>query len=60
MESEGARVVSVSGYYYNLAVAPIDEVIPSAALWLTRKLEEGSFPKPDWMAAGMIIKAKKV
>jgi hypothetical protein len=29
------------------------------AFWATRKLEEGKWPRPDWIAAGLILKAHK-
>lgn len=60
LHSEGAQVVGVKGYYYNLAISPLDEVFPSGALWLTRKLEEGGWPAPEWCAAGLIVKARKI
>jgi hypothetical protein len=47
------------GYYYNIAISPIDEIIPSGALWATTKLEEGAWAAPEWMASGLIIKARK-
>ncbi len=60
LELEGAQVLQIMNYYYNLALAPVDEIAPAAALWLTRALEEGPLPKPSWAAAGLIVKARKV
>jgi ubiquinone/menaquinone biosynthesis C-methylase UbiE len=59
LESEGTQVLQVANYYYNLALAPLDEIAPSTALWLTRALEEGPLPKPGWAASGLIVKARK-
>jgi ubiquinone/menaquinone biosynthesis C-methylase UbiE len=60
LRSEGAYVVEVKSYYYNLVLSPLDEIFPATALWLTRKLEETDWPTPDGFAAGMIVKAKKI
>jgi ubiquinone/menaquinone biosynthesis C-methylase UbiE len=60
LRSSGAEIERIQGYYYNLAIAPLDEIFSSAALTLTRNLEEGSLPKPDWLAAGLIVKARKI
>jgi ubiquinone/menaquinone biosynthesis C-methylase UbiE len=60
LRSEGAEVLQVMGYYYNLFISPLDELMPRLALAATRRLEEGKWQKPDWTAAGFILKAKKV
>jgi ubiquinone/menaquinone biosynthesis C-methylase UbiE len=57
--SEGAEVVESVGYYHNIFLSPLDEIWPSGALWVTRKFEEGNWPKPQWLSAGWIIKARK-
>src|SRR5579872_4125580 len=55
----GARVDRIAGYYYNFLLSPVDEIWPAGTLWLNKKLEEGSGTKPDWLAAGFILKAVK-
>lgn len=60
LQSEGAGVVSVLGYYFNVFLSPLDEVLPSGALFVTRKLEEGPWASPGWLAAGLIFKARKI
>lgn len=57
--TQGATVVEAVGYYFNLFLPPLDELWPSAALWLMRKFEEGWWSCPAWAAAGFIVKAKK-
>jgi ubiquinone/menaquinone biosynthesis C-methylase UbiE len=59
LNSEGAQVVDTVGYYYNLFISPLDELMPGVALTITKRLEEGRFAKPDWAAAGFIFKARK-
>jgi ubiquinone/menaquinone biosynthesis C-methylase UbiE len=59
LQSEGAEVVQILGYYFNIFLSPLDEIFKSPALWVTRKLEEGHWPRPEWIASGWIIKAKK-
>jgi SAM-dependent methyltransferase len=59
VRSEGATILQSVGYYYNIAISPLDEIFPAAALWLTRKLEEDVSPTPEWLAAGLIVKARK-
>jgi ubiquinone/menaquinone biosynthesis C-methylase UbiE len=59
LHSAGAEVIQEIGYYYNVFISPIDEMIPSLALAVTRKLEEGVWPCPEWLAAGFIVKARK-
>ncbi len=58
--SEGAKVTESAGYYVNPFISPLDEIWPSAALWVTRKLEESRWLNLDWMAAGLILKAQKI
>jgi len=57
--SEGMNVVQAEGYYHNLLLSPLDEIWPTGALWVTRQLEESRWPKPQWLAAGRIVKARK-
>jgi ubiquinone/menaquinone biosynthesis C-methylase UbiE len=59
LKSEGAEVLATQGYYFNIFLAPLDELFPSLAVRVTRKLEEGRWPRPEWIAAGWIIKARK-
>jgi hypothetical protein len=59
LTSEGSIIEATVGYYYNLFISPLDEVMPLVALSMTQKLEERGRALPDWMAAGFIIKARK-
>ena len=59
LQSEGADVVAVRGYFYNIFLAPMDEFFPSLAVWVTRQFEERRWPRPEWIASGWIIKARK-
>jgi SAM-dependent methyltransferase len=59
MTDEGAQVLQTVGYYYNVFLSPLDEIWPSGALWLTKKLEEGHWPRPEWIGAGWILKSRK-
>jgi hypothetical protein len=59
LRSEGANILVTRGYYFNIFLTPLDELFPSVALRVTRKLEEGRWPRPEWIAAGWIIKAQK-
>ncbi|HEV3330991.1 MAG TPA: class I SAM-dependent methyltransferase [Bryobacteraceae bacterium] len=59
LRAEGTEVVQVVGYYYNVVFSPLDELLRSTGLWLTQKLEEGRWRTPEWIAVGMIIKARK-
>ena len=60
LESEGAEVTQTVFHYFNVFLSPLDEIMPSIALWLTKKLEEGAWPRPEWIAAGLILKARKI
>jgi len=60
LESEGAEVTQAVFHYFNVFISPLDEIMPSMALWLTKKLEEGAWPRPEWIAAGLILKARKI
>jgi ubiquinone/menaquinone biosynthesis C-methylase UbiE len=60
LASEGATVLETIGYYYNPCLAPLDEMMPSLALAATRKLEDRAQGKPNWLAAGFIVKARKL
>lgn len=55
----GLEVAEVQGYYYNLFLSPIDEWLPKVALRVTRAIEESDWRKPDAMASGWIVKARK-
>ena len=57
--AEGAPVCGTAGYYYNVLLSPLDEMTPGLALRITRNLEERRWPRPDWLAAGWILKARK-
>jgi len=59
LESEGAKVIQTVSHYFNVFLSPLDEIMPSIALSVTKKLEEGVLPRPDWIAAGLIVKARK-
>jgi ubiquinone/menaquinone biosynthesis C-methylase UbiE len=59
LRAEGASVLQSVGYYYNVAISPLDEIFPSGSLWLTRKIEESAWSAPEWLAAGRIVKARK-
>lgn len=59
LETEGAEVLRIAGYYYNIFLSPLDEIFPSGALRVTRKFERGEWPTPEWIAAGWIVKARK-
>jgi ubiquinone/menaquinone biosynthesis C-methylase UbiE len=58
--SEGAAIRHTMGYYYNPFLSPLDEIMPSLALAATRKLEKRAQARPDWLAAGLIVKAQKL
>lgn len=60
VQSGGAEVVQIVSHYYNVCLSPLDEILPSASLWITKKLEAGVWPRPDWIGAGLIVKARKV
>jgi len=59
VESKGARVTHVVPYYFNVFVSPLDELMPRTALRVTQKMEEGEWRRPEWLAAGWILKATK-
>ncbi len=59
LRSAGAEVLATQGYYFNIFLAPLDELFPSLAVRVTRKLEEGHWPRPEWIASGWIVKARK-
>jgi len=59
LAGKGAQVERVVGYFCNILVSPLDEIWPTGTLWLNRKLEEARGGKPDWVAAGFILKARK-
>jgi len=59
LQSEGAAVISSVGYYYNIFLSPLDEIFPTPALWVTRRLEEGQSARSRWLAAGWIVKVRK-
>jgi ubiquinone/menaquinone biosynthesis C-methylase UbiE len=58
--SQGAAILQTVGYYYNPLLSPLDEMMPSLAFAATKKLEERANGKPNWLAAGFIVKAKKL
>ena len=53
----GARVLEVVPYYFNPFISPLDEIAPRLALRATARLEERG--GPEWLAAGLILKARK-
>jgi ubiquinone/menaquinone biosynthesis C-methylase UbiE len=59
LESEGATINNVVRYYFNVLLSPLDEAFPSVALSVTRRFEEGTWPRWNWMASGLILKATK-
>ncbi|HEY1754526.1 MAG TPA: class I SAM-dependent methyltransferase [Bryobacteraceae bacterium] len=60
LRSQGAEIIRTVNHYYNIFLSPLDEILPSAALRITKKLEDREWPRPDWIAAGFIVKARKV
>jgi ubiquinone/menaquinone biosynthesis C-methylase UbiE len=58
-QSEGAEVLNTLGYYYNIFLSPLDEIMPATALAATKWMEEGRWNPPDFAAAGFIFKARK-
>ncbi len=44
---------------YGNANDGIDEIWPAGTLWPSRRLEDARGGKPDWLAAGFILKARK-
>lgn len=60
LESHGAEVLRMVPYYYNVFISPLDELMPVTALRVTQRLEEGVWARPDWIAAGLIFKARKI
>jgi ubiquinone/menaquinone biosynthesis C-methylase UbiE len=59
LKTEGAEILRTDGYYFNVFLSPLDEWFPSLSLWVTKQLEEGRWPRPEWFAGGWIIKARK-
>jgi demethylmenaquinone methyltransferase/2-methoxy-6-polyprenyl-1,4-benzoquinol methylase len=59
LAAAGADVQRVVGYFYNVLVSPLDEIWPAATLWVNKKLDQARDGKPDWLAAGFILKAHK-
>ncbi len=59
VESAGAKVHALVPYYFNVFLSPLDELMPRAALRVTQKLEAGIWVRPDWLAVGWILKARK-
>jgi SAM-dependent methyltransferase len=55
----GAQVERVVGYFCNILLSPLDEIWPAGTLRLNKRLEEARDGKPDWLAAGFILKARK-
>ena len=53
----GAEVSNLVPYYFNPFISPLDELAPRLALRVTRRLEE--WGRPEWLAAGWILKARK-
>ena len=60
LRSEGAEIVKTLGYHYNIFISPLDEVMPSLALRVNEKLEWQTRPSLNWIAAGLILKARKL
>jgi ubiquinone/menaquinone biosynthesis C-methylase UbiE len=56
----GARSTRVVPYYFNVFLSPLDEIFPRAALMMMRKLENGEWARPEWIATAWIVKAKKL
>jgi ubiquinone/menaquinone biosynthesis C-methylase UbiE len=55
----GTHVEQTLGYFCSILFSPLDEIWPKGALWLNQRLEEAQGGKPDWLAAGFILKARK-
>jgi ubiquinone/menaquinone biosynthesis C-methylase UbiE len=53
----GGQVLHVAPCYFNLFISPLDELVPRVALRVTRRIEERG--APEWLAAGLILKARK-
>jgi ubiquinone/menaquinone biosynthesis C-methylase UbiE len=60
VEAAGATLLHTVPYYFNVFISPLDELMPRAALQVTRNLEEDRWPRPDWIAAGWILKGRKL
>lgn len=60
VSAAGTRVLGVVGHFYNVLLSPLDEIWPAGTLWLNRKLEAKRDGKADRMAAGFILKARKI
>ncbi len=58
--SNGATLTNTVGHYYNIFLSPLDVICPGCALWLTERLEKCRWPKPQWLAAAWILKARKL
>jgi ubiquinone/menaquinone biosynthesis C-methylase UbiE len=59
LESRGTQVLKIVPYYYNVFLSPLDELMPGAALRVMKHLEERVWARPEWVAVGWILKAKK-
>jgi ubiquinone/menaquinone biosynthesis C-methylase UbiE len=59
LQTAGADVAYIEGYYFNVFLSPLDELFPRSALLVTRKFEEGIWKAPEWVASGWIVKARK-
>ena len=59
LESSGLQVTVVVPYFFNLFLSPLDELLPRTALRVLERLEDARGSRPDWFAAGWILKAVK-
>jgi ubiquinone/menaquinone biosynthesis C-methylase UbiE len=56
----GGRALRIVGHFYNVLLSPLDEIWPGGTLWLNRRLEQIRDGKMDRLAAGFILKARKI
>jgi ubiquinone/menaquinone biosynthesis C-methylase UbiE len=60
VENAQATLLEIVPYYFNVFISPLDELMPGPALRVTQKLEDAVWARPDWIAVGWILKARKV
>ena len=60
LTAQGGNVLKTVGYYYNPFLSPLDEMMPSLALAATKRIEAKAEGEPNWLAAGFIVKARKL
>jgi ubiquinone/menaquinone biosynthesis C-methylase UbiE len=58
--SHRGQVTDVVPCHFNVFLSPLDEMLPRASLRITRRMEEGTWRWPGWIAAVWIVRAKKL